>query len=89
MQTLPIGGSFGERALIKNEDRAATIVCSKNCSFATIERRDYNLIIGLAQKREFAKTVEFLRGFRMLSSLRTNIIEKIHYYMKPRHFKRG
>ena len=34
-------------------------------------------------------TVEFLRGFRMLSMLRTNVIEKIHYYMNLKHFKRG
>ena len=49
---IPMGGSFGERALIKNEDRAASIICSKNCSFATLSRKDYNTIIGAAQKRE-------------------------------------
>ena len=89
VEKLPAGSSFGERALIKNEDRAATIVCSKDCSFATLHRKDYNNIIGAAVKREMKQKVDFLRNFRMFSQLRTNIIEKIHYFMKSKTFQRG
>jgi CRP-like cAMP-binding protein len=32
------GGSFGERALVRNEDRAASIVCTQKCKFATLDR---------------------------------------------------
>ena len=64
---LPAGSAFGERALLKNEDRAATIVCSKDCTFATLHRKDYNSIIGAAVKRELKQKVDFLRGFRMFS----------------------
>ena len=67
VQKLPAGASFGERALLKNEDRAATIVCSKDTTFATLHRRDYNAIIGAAQKKELKEKVDFLRGFRMFS----------------------
>lgn len=59
--SIPAGGSFGERSLIKNEDRAATIVCSENCSFATLSRKDYNWIIGAAKKRELKAMVELLK----------------------------
>jgi len=83
------GASFGERALIKNEERAATIICSQNCSFATLHRKDYNWIIGSSMKRQLKNTVEFFRNFRIFSNLRTNVIEKIHYYMKPKEFFRG
>ena len=86
---LPAGSAFGERALLKNEDRAATIVCSKDCTFATLHRKDYNSIIGAAVKRELKQKVDFLRGFRMFSQLRTNIIERIHYFMKTKTFLRG
>jgi len=77
VQTLRTGASFGERALIKNEDRAATIVCSKNSCFATLHRKDYNAIIGASQKRELKEKVEILKNFRIFSQLRTNVLEKI------------
>jgi hypothetical protein len=32
------GGSFGERALVRNEDRAASIVGTQKCKFATLDR---------------------------------------------------
>ena len=33
--------------------------------------------------------MEFLRGFRIFSTLRANIIEKIYQYMRPKQFIRG
>jgi CRP-like cAMP-binding protein len=46
VQSIKEGGSFGERALIKNETRAASCICSEDCTFATLSRADYNWIIG-------------------------------------------
>lgn len=46
VQTMKGGESFGERALLKHEARAATIYCSSDCIFATLSRIDYNKIIG-------------------------------------------
>ena len=59
--SIPAGGSFGERALIKNEDRAATIICSEDCTFATLSRIDYNWIIGSAKRRELKQMAEMLK----------------------------
>jgi len=86
---LQAGGSFGERALLKGEARAATIVCSRNCTFATLHRKDYNDIIGGVQKREMKAKVDFLKQFRMFSQLRTTILEKISYYIKTKSFVRN
>ena len=55
------GGSFGERALIKNEDRAATCICSKDASFATLSRTDYNWIIGLAHRKDNTKNNVYVK----------------------------
>ena len=44
--TIEKGGSFGERALIKNENRAATIFCLEDSFFAVLTRSDYMMIIG-------------------------------------------
>ena len=75
---LHAGQSFGELALLKNDGRAATILCATKCSFATLHRKDYIWIIGQEEKRKLKQIVEFLRGFRIFSSLRSNIIEKIY-----------
>ncbi len=83
------GGSFGERALIKNEDRAATCICSNDSSFATLTRTDYNWIIGLAHRRELRTNVELLKNFRILSDVRNSSLEKIYYFMKRKKFKRA
>jgi hypothetical protein len=63
--------------LIKNEERAATILCSKHTTFATLSRKDYDSTIGVAQKKEMKERVDMLRGFRLFSQLRTNVLEKI------------
>lgn len=35
------GKSFGEKALLSDSLRAATIVCSQNCHFAVMNKTDY------------------------------------------------
>jgi len=87
--SIAAGGSFGERALIKNEDRAATIICSENCSFATLSRMDYNWIIGSAKRRELKSMVEMLKQFRIFENLRNSSLEKIQYLLKKITYHRG
>jgi CRP-like cAMP-binding protein len=45
-KVLKAGASFGERALIKHEGRSGSAYCLQDCVFATLHRKDYNLIIG-------------------------------------------
>ena len=50
--TLNAGQSFGELALLKNDQgRAATIACATKCSFATLSRSDYRRVIGQEEKK--------------------------------------
>ena len=83
------GASFGELALLKNEGRAATVVCSKMTRFATLNRRDYVWTIGQEEKRKLKQIVAFFRSFRIFSTLRANVIEKVFKYMKSKKFLRG
>ncbi len=71
------GGSFGERALIKDEVRSASIYCRTLCSFATLQKFDYNWIIGAAKKRELRAMCEFMKNFRIFRELRNGSLEKI------------
>ena len=83
------GASFGELALLKNEGRAATVVCSKMTRFATLNRKDYVWTIGQEEKRKLKQIVTFFRSFRIFSTLRANVIEKVFKYMKSTKFLRG
>jgi len=81
--------SFGELALLNNEGRAATIVCTKPTMFATLNRRDYNYTLREEEKRKLKEMVNFFRGFRIFANQRSHAIEKIFYYCKAREFIRG
>ena len=39
------GDYFGERALINDAPRLATIVCETNCAFAVLNKKDYKEIL--------------------------------------------
>jgi len=43
---LSVGDFFGERALLKNEPRAATITCDTNVTLMVLSRRDFRVILG-------------------------------------------
>ena len=45
LQKLGSGKSFGEKALITNSLRAATVICSKNCHFAVMSKNDYDKVL--------------------------------------------
>ena len=73
------GHSFGELALLKNSGRAATIICTMPCRFATLHRKDYKLTIGSEVRRKLKENVRLLKQYRIFSSshLKNNAIEKV------------
>ena len=83
------GCSFGELALLKNDGRAATIVCSEKTSFATLHQKDYVWTIGQEEKRKNKEVVNFFRRFRIFANLRANSLEKVFKYMTLKEFIRG
>jgi CRP-like cAMP-binding protein len=48
---LSSGKTFGELALQTNQPRTATAVCTKATLFSTIDKSDYQYIIGSASQR--------------------------------------
>lgn len=42
---IPAGGYFGERALLMNEPRAATIICKTNCKLVKVNRKDFTRLM--------------------------------------------
>ena len=83
------GGSFGERALLNNTFRAASIVCKTPCMFVTLNRHDYNRILGETHKKKIREQVEFFKNFRIFKGLTSYIIEKIAYYMDEKTYTHG
>ena len=45
------GEYFGEYALITKNPRTATVKCKNYCEFAVLDKKDYNTVIGNAQKK--------------------------------------
>ncbi len=45
LQRLRGGKSFGEKALINNSLRSATVVCTKNTHFAVMNKMDYDKVL--------------------------------------------
>jgi CRP-like cAMP-binding protein len=73
--TYQSGGSFGERALITAEKRAATVVCVSDCSFLVISKRDYIRVLRDVHEREFNQKISFLKSVRYFEYL-PNLIYK-------------
>lgn len=89
VQVMHAGDSFGERALIKQEPRIASVFCTKSCFFTTMTRQDYNQVIGNFKKKELKHACEYFRQFRIFKKLRAAALERIQYYMKEREFTLG
>ena len=86
---LKAGQSFGERALIRNEERAASIVCTEYSQFATLDRIEFTACLAQVQKREMKEQVSFFKEFRIFQGLRNNTVERIGLNSRPRDFYRG
>ena len=59
--TIEAGGYFGERSLLRQEDRAATILCKTNCSFATLSHEAFTSVLQAAYTKEMKEKVTFFK----------------------------
>jgi CRP-like cAMP-binding protein len=75
--TYNIGGSFGERALLTSEPRAATVTCVTDCDFLVISKRDYLRVLREVHEREFKQKIEFLKTVRYFGDLPNEILEEL------------
>jgi len=67
--TYNVGGSFGERALLTSEPRAATVTCVTDSDFLVIGRRDYLRVLRDVHERESTAKISFLKTVRYFDAL--------------------
>jgi CRP-like cAMP-binding protein len=55
------GKSFGEKALINNALRGATVQCTRPCHFAVMSKNDYDKVLRKVELKNQNKLVAFLQ----------------------------
>lgn len=60
LQRLGPGKSFGEKALITNSLRAANVITTRDCHFATVVKEDYDRVLRKIEVKIQNKMIEFL-----------------------------
>jgi CRP-like cAMP-binding protein len=83
------GGSFGELALIEDKPRAATIKCHTDCTFATMEREDYNKTLMRIENRNINKIIDFFKDLPYFSSYGRTALGKIRFWFSRVKYKRS
>jgi len=87
--TYKVGGSFGERALLTSERRAATVVCITDCNFLVISKRDYIRVLRDVHEREFSQKLQFLKTVRYFEYLPHKIFKQIASKTTKKRFGRN
>ena len=82
------GMSFGELALIKDQPRAASIICDTDCHFAVLSKEDYMSIIGKIEARKLDDFIQFLQEIPMFRLWTKKKLEVLTYHFKSIIFKR-
>ena len=59
VNTLCVGASFGELALLSHKPRAATIICKENCEFAVLEKEDFLKILKISEEKKLFEEMAF------------------------------
>ncbi|CAI2385553.1 unnamed protein product [Moneuplotes crassus] len=81
------GASFGELALINSKPRAATIECMDSpTELMTLNKEDYNNILGAKQKAEFKQNLAILRQFSLFKVFTDRKLEKVWQYCEPKEY---
>ncbi|KAL7749167.1 Rap guanine nucleotide exchange factor-like 1 [Sorochytrium milnesiophthora] len=73
------GDGFGDLALISNNPRSATIVCTSDCEFITVEKADYIRTAQFIHQLDLRQKTQFLSGLPFLNvdpSVHTKMQEK-------------
>ena len=69
--------SFGERALLTSEPRAATVACVTDSDFLVIGRRDYLRVLRDVHERESTAKISFLKTVRYFDALPSTVCEEV------------
>ncbi|KAM3129699.1 Rap guanine nucleotide exchange factor-like 1 [Paramecium bursaria] len=87
VNVLKEGDYFGERALINDAPRLATIVCETNCVFAVLNKKDYKEILYEAQQQKITEQIEQLREFQAFRNLSRRLLNILLFAFQKQEFK--
>lgn len=82
------GMAFGELALIKDQPRAASILCDVDCHFAVLSKDDYLNIIGKIESRKLELFIEFLHDIPTFRTWTKKKLELLTYHLSKVPYKR-
>jgi CRP-like cAMP-binding protein len=82
------GMAFGELALIKDQPRAASVLCETDCHFAVLSKEDYLNIIGKIEARKLDVFIEFLSFIPTFRTWTKKKLELLTYHFTKVDFKR-
>ena len=71
------GQSFGERALMTNETRAATVITETSCELAVLNRDDYVKVLKKVESKQIQGKVEFFKQLPIYSHCTQNQLKKM------------
>ena len=93
---LGAGKSFGELALTKDVDdpnrilpRAASVLCSTECTFAVMNKADYQNVLENIDRKRIEKIKSFFAEIPFLRHLPKNTFKSIHLSMHKKVCQRG
>lgn len=88
VMTLTVGDSFGERALMIGQPRAASIFCKTNCHFGVLNFTDYQRILKKAMEKNFQDTINLLQEQPVFKGLTRGAMLLQSYYWKLKKFNK-
>ena len=88
IKELEKGESFGERALMFNLPRSATVKCVTECHFCTLKKSEYRKILGSYIEKTFEKISKVLSNLPFTKGYSRNAIHNMIYYTDTKHFSK-
>jgi cAMP-dependent protein kinase regulator len=83
------GSTFGELALLYNCPRAATVVCSSDCTLWALDRNSFSALVKGAMMKQRRDIDALLDKVEFLNSLSAHEKSKLNDVIKVRHFPAG
>lgn len=88
INTLTIGQSFGEIAILKNKPRSATINALTNCYLAEIEQKDYIENFNTLENERMKNLVSFMKKYAFFKNTEKIYIERFYFIKERKIFKK-
>ena len=83
------GSAFGELALIEMKPRMADIRCTKNCHLMTLNKENFNNVIGAKEKRIYQEKINFLKNVPIFSLVTRTFLGKLTYFFQVKNMIKG